>query len=74
MTRTPTYGAQRFVKKFTWFPSFICGRFYWLKTVKVTEEFQQDAFAIVSNYTDEIEGYSDDWVPVSVEVIPKQIV
>lgn len=55
-------GDIRFIKRFLFLPRFINGRWQWLKNVNIRQEYQKNAFAIVSNYTDEIESYEDGWV------------
>ena len=67
-TKIPVYGEIRNRYAFMWFPKKINNKWYWFKPYTVVEMYQKDYYVCVSNYTDEIEGYADGWVPVKYEI------
>lgn len=58
----PKYGTVRNRKKFLFFPKRINGEWYWLRNCYVTDIYTKDAYIVMNNYTDELEGYTDGWV------------
>lgn len=68
MTKIPVYGETRDRSVFLWFPKKINSQWHWFKYYTVTEVYKKDSYLCISNYTDEIEGYSDGWIPVKYKI------
>lgn len=64
----PQYGDTRIGLKFLFLPKKIDNKLYWLRNVFVTEVYTKDYIAVMSNYTDEIEGYEDSWAVIKYQI------